>query len=204
MGGYGSGRSGWKNNTANYRSVDVRLMQRKGYLQPGAQSTFWWSRNGGITGSISARAEPGCIVLWYRHRRNESEEWETKEYRIWLDWTRCNYGGERAWFLCPRQGCRRRVAVLWGGSIFACRRRHNLAYESQNETAHSRALAKTQAIRMKLGGSPNLSESFPDKPKGMHWQTYSRMRAQAEKAEALIWPPWLCKLIVFRNENART
>lgn len=195
MGGYGSGRSGWKNSTANYRSIDVRPMQRKGYLRPGAQSTFSWSRNGEVTGSISACAEPGCIVLSYRHRRNNLEEWQSVEYRILLAWTRCNYGEERAWFRCPALGCGRRVAVLWGGAIFACRQCHNLAHESQNETAHSRALSKTQERRMKLGGSPNLSEDFPWKPKRMHWRTYWRLRAAAEGAESRSWPPWVFNLL---------
>ena len=117
-------------------------------------STFRWSRNGEITGSINARTEPGCIVLSYRHRRNDFGEWQNFEYRILLDWTRCNYGGERASFLCPARGCGRRVAILWGGAIFACRRRHNLAYESQNETAYSRALSKAQAIRVKAPVNP--------------------------------------------------
>jgi Transposase DDE domain len=32
-----------------------------------------------------------------------------------LEWTPCNYGGARPWFLCPMDGCRRRVAVLYAG-----------------------------------------------------------------------------------------
>src|SRR5262249_34258611 len=164
MGRYCSGRSGSKLTTESFRQIDVRLMQRKGYLRPGMHSTCWWSCNGKTTGSINMRAEAGCIVLSYRHRRNDFEEWQSVEYRVWLTRTRCNYGGERAWFLCPGQGCGRRVAVLWGGATFACRHCYNLAYESQNETAHDRALRKHQAIRMKLGGSESLAEDFPQDP----------------------------------------
>lgn len=35
---------------------------------------------------------------------------------------------------------------------------------------------------MKLGGSGNLLEPFPDKPKGMVWATYERLSIQAEQA----------------------
>jgi hypothetical protein len=38
---------------------------------------------------------------------------------------------------------------------------------------------------MQLGGSPNISDKFPDKPKGMHWQTYQRLRRAHDVAEAL-------------------
>jgi hypothetical protein len=84
--------------------------------------------------------------------------------------------------------------VLYGVP-FACRRCHNLAYASQSETAHSRALRKTQAIRIRLGGSPCMSEDFPDKPKGMHWRTYFHLKAQAEDAEGRSWPPWIFRML---------
>lgn len=39
-----------------------------------------------------------------------------------------------------------------------------------------RHLLRAQRIRRRLGGSPNMLEDFPPKPKGMHWQRYKRMR----------------------------
>jgi hypothetical protein len=51
------------------------------------------------------------------------------------------------------------------------------AYESQQEPMHQRGLGKAQKIRMQLGGSPNMFEPFPDKPKGIHWRTYDRADA---------------------------
>src|SRR6266513_773273 len=35
---------------------------------------------------------------------------------------------------------------------------------------------KSQKVRMRLGGSPNMLDDFPEKPKGMHWRTYERWR----------------------------
>jgi hypothetical protein len=87
------------------------------------------------------------------------------------------------------------VAILYGASIFACRRCHNLANDSQSETKHGRMLIKTQTIRIKLGGSPSLLEDFPEKPKGMHWHTYNRLRQKADQAEDQSWPPWVFKML---------
>lgn len=62
----------------------------------------------------------------------------------------CYLGGNRAWFHRPL--CRRRAAILYGASVFACRRCLDLAYESR-EASHFRALSKAQSIHEKLGGS---------------------------------------------------
>jgi hypothetical protein len=190
MGRYrGSGRA----TTSGYMRLDVRYLQRNGYLRPGTGSSQRWSLRGEPFGSINLNAWDGHVTLSYRTRRHESEEWTSKEYPVTVEWTRCNYGGERAWFRCPAANCRRRVAILYGGSIFACRRCHNLAYDSQSETRHSRALGKVQAIRVKLGGEP--CGDFPPKPKGMHWRTYYRLRQKADDAEDRSWPPWMLKML---------
>ncbi len=186
-------RHGWKNTTGSFRKLDVRLMQRKGALHPGACAAWHWSRGTEPCGSIKTRAELGCVVLSYSHQRWNDEEWTRKEYPVTIEWTGCHFGGERAWFICPARNCRRRVATLWGGEIFACRHCHNLAYESQNETAYSRALGKAQDIRRRLGGDP--CGDFPPKPKGMHWRTYWRWKQKEEEAEGRSWPPWILKLL---------
>ena len=81
---------------------------------------------------------------------------------------------------------------------FACRHRYQLVYDSQREAAYSRALSRAQAIRMKLGGSPNMAEDFPDKPKGMHWRTYDLLCREAEDAQNRSCPPWLIRQILLK------
>jgi hypothetical protein len=80
--------------------------------------------------------------------------------------------------------CGRRVALLYGaGELFACRRCYRLAYASQHESLRHRGLGKAQKIRMRLGGSANMLDTFPDKPKCMHWRTYERLRSAYNAAE---------------------
>ena len=60
-----------------------------------------------------------------------------------------------------------------------------------------RALHKAQEIREKLGGTANMMEPFPEKPKGMHWRTYERLRNEHDEAEMeqlLGMRAWLDKL----------
>jgi hypothetical protein len=196
MGGYGSGRR-WgssKDTTSDYRQLDVRRWQRDGFLLSGRFFGWQWSRDGKVVASIQVKIEADRVILSYRHRRNDWDPWQSREYPVFLDWTRCNYGGARAWFLCPAMGCGRRVAILYmGGGIFACRHCHQLAYGSQREPAHYRALSRAQAIREKLGGSGSMAYPFPPRPKGMHFRTYLQLCRKYEDAESRCWPPWLLK-----------
>lgn len=122
--------------------------------------------------SISVRTEPGRVILTYRHRRG-GENWKGESYPVYLDWTVCNLGGQRPWFLCPAQGCGRRVSILYlGGSIFACRHCYQLAYPSQREVAYDRAAKRADKIRERLGWEQGiLNPKGWRKPKGMHWDT---------------------------------
>ena len=180
MGGMGSGRHwywGAKDTTADYRALDVRRWKRDGLLTPGQSFGWQWSRHDEVVASIRVRTEPDRVILTYRHRRG-GEDWVDESYPVYLDWTACHIGGERPWFLCPARGCGRRVAILYGGGIFACRNCYRLAYPSQRETWDDRAARKADRIRDKLGWEPGILNGSGWKPKGMHWDTFERLSAQ--------------------------
>src|SRR5215211_6542720 len=191
MGGVGSGdwyRFDKKTTTGECHSVDVRYLHREGLLEPGYSFTLRWSRAGRETGSIRGAVigdkKPERVILTYRHRSGQSGEWEDVQELVPLEWTACNFGGERPWFVCPGTGCGRRVALLYGlGRYFLCRHCYDLVYESQRENEMSRALRRAQAIRERLGGSANMTKPFPEKPKGMHWKTYERLWWEHHEAE---------------------
>ena len=78
----------------------------------------------------------------------------------------------------------RRVGILYGGAIFACRHCRRLAYESQHEQPYDRALRRTQNIRERLGASGN-------------WHV------KAQEAESRCWPNWVYRL-ALANSCAQT
>ncbi len=174
MGGYGSGRRNGKDTTEGYRALDIRRLHRRSVLEPGTTFTWHWTLNDEAVADINIRVQADCLNLSYRHSSGGSS-WVSESYLVFLDRTGCHYGGQRTWFLCPARGCGRRVAVLYGGRVFACRNCNQLSYPSQGESPAYRALRKAQAIRQRLGGSGSMDEAFPEKPKGMHWRTYRRL-----------------------------
>jgi hypothetical protein len=178
MGGLGSGRKFGADCTEDCRSIDIRRWQREGYLTPGRYLDWQWLRNGEKVAAINVKVETGQLRLIYSYRRN-GDEWKSLDYPVRLQTTSCNYGGERYWFTCPAVGCGRRVAVLYlGGKYFACRHCYQLAYRSQRETADNRATRKADKIRDKLHWEPGIFNGIGWKPKGMHWKTYHRLKAE--------------------------
>ena len=205
MGGIGSGswyRFDKKSTTEECHSVDVRYLHRNGLLKPGNWFSLGWSRAGRETGSIQGVVDgsrlPESVTLHYRCRSGASDEWENVNETVPLEWTPCNFGGERPWFICPQAGCGRKVAVLYGPrKYFLCRHCYDLSYQSQRDNKMYRALHRAQDIRRRLGGSANMTEPFPDKPKGMHHETYMRLfweHHEAEMEQLTCMKEWLDKL----------
>jgi hypothetical protein len=81
----------------------------------------------------------------------------------------------------PAVGCRRRVAILYGGTIFACRRCQQLAYDSTREDAGDRATRRADSIRERLGWEPGILNGGGPKPKWMRWRTFRRLVDQHDE-----------------------
>ena len=153
MGGFNSGRQGGKRTTNKMTGLDIRKVHRAGGLEPGVSEVTLHYR---ITGPFG--------------------EGRDYSYPVRIEWTPCNYGGQRAWWACP--DCGRRVAVLWSGSRYACRNCHDLAYKSTRTAPGSECYARASKIRARLGWGGGVASPQGNKPKGMHWATYSRLLKQ--------------------------
>lgn len=177
MGGFGSGRKWGKAATDTMRALDIRKMARDGLLRPGAGFSWEWSSGGEVRASIRAEVGEDRVTLDYRSR-DQGGEWTPRRYPVLIERTPCNYGGERVWWRCPAAGCGRRVAVLFGGKVFACRHCHQLAYSSTRETDDDRAIRRADKIRDKLGWPAGIMNGEGGKPKGMHWSTFFRLKVE--------------------------
>ena len=144
------------------RSLEIGPLQRDGYLSAPKQDWLIWRREGGeITGM--ARVEWDGTQLRIRNQV------------IDIVRTPCRFGGYRLWFRCV---CRRRVSAMYSpnGGRWGCRHCYRLTYATRQAIPRDRQLLRAQRIRRRLGGSPNMLEPFPPKPKGMHRRTYDRLR----------------------------
>ncbi len=187
MGGYGSGRPGYKQKAESCRSLDVNHFHREGCLQPGKQGNWVWSRDGEEVGRIGYRAEEGRFVLDYKVRQYGGD-WEPITQPIPIIHVDCQYGGQRPYFRCPGivngHHCGRRVGKMFsGGRYFLCRHCYNIAYSSQSEASCDRMLRRANKIRRALGGEPGTAYCIAPKPKGMSERTYQRNVEEIESCE---------------------
>ncbi|MEF8766366.1 MULTISPECIES: hypothetical protein [Candidatus Accumulibacter] len=179
MGGIGSGRHwhfGAKCTTEDSRPLDIRRLQQAGVLMSGQCFWWQWTVNGRAVANIQGRVAADGVVLLYRHRSGNDENWQDVEQPVRFDHTPCTYGGARRWWVCP--SCGRRVAVLYGpGNLFACRQCYHLVYASQREAEDDRARRQAEKLRRRLGWPAGIANPDGGKPKGMHWRTFERLTA---------------------------
>ena len=176
MGGRGSGRrssySG-KLETNDSMPLDIRKIARSGLLIPGRSFGWQWTVNDRPVASIRIWVDRESLVLSYRMKSTG----EVVEQRVQMHTTPCHLGGQRHWFTCPR--CRKRVAVLYApGRYFACRQCGGLGYATQKEGAGDRAATRADKLRKRLGWEAGILNGPGGKPKGMHWETFLRLKSQ--------------------------
>ena len=187
MGGFGSGRPGWRSKVEHCRSLDVNRLHRAGCIRPGYWGGWKWSQDGEDTGSIGLRGEEHRLRLVYSYQRGGGE-WEKIDVSVPITYVPCRYGGERPYFRCAGivngRYCGKRVVKLYmGGRYFLCRHCYRLAYASQSESEHDRVLRRRDKRRMRLGGDPGTEWFCLRKPKGMWWRTFERERDELRMIE---------------------
>lgn len=182
MGGFGSGRRAEKylQTTDDLRALDVRWLQRNGFLKSPGKKTVGWYVNGRQEGRVGLVVSTRHVRLSYRYCRS-GEAWRSVEYPVALEWLPCHYGGSRAWFRCP--ACNRRVALLYVAELFACRHCHKLAYTSQRECSEDRRIRQMEKYRERLGWEPGFLNGRGIKPPRMHWRTFNWLRTKHDRLE---------------------
>ncbi len=119
--------------------------------------------------------------------------------RIALDWTPCNFGGERVWFLCP--DCDRRCGVLYPDTCRTCARLH---YASEHEGTLDRRLRRAIRFRERYGQTTGgIVAPFPPKPKWVRWHTYMKARKRGAELDQAAWAiSWARLPDLIRNSQS--
>lgn len=177
MGGYNSGGGRGAMRQGHFWDLDIAVLKRLDMLRPGYQKSLVWSTNGEERARVQVECHGDHLILNYKSRQRGGE-WEPIRDCIQLTYTYPNYGGRRAWFICP--SCNKRKRVLWGRTYYRCAKCYGMTHDSQYEDRASRLLDRAQKIKIKLGGEVSCFEPFPPKPKGMHWRTYNARREEFE------------------------
>ena len=177
MGGMGSGswyRWNAKTTCNEVKRIDIRVMKKNGWLEPGWMRSMSWECGGEPSGDIKYKVDHDGLTLIYRFR-SYGDDWQDIKERVLFSRTACNYGGERLWFLCPH--CGKRVAVLYGvDARFLCRHCYGLSYATQRTCKLGRLIDK----KHKLGY--RIFEDYDGhgwrKRKWMHQKTFDRLYEQ--------------------------
>lgn len=169
-----------KQTTDDMHCLDVLQLHRGGWLQPGKSGHHTWTSNGRHVGQISFQATEAGVQLSYRQRQG-NDAWQSMAYLVPIEWTPCHLGGSRPWWRCPASNCGRRVRMLFGGRMFACRHCHDLAYASTRESSQDRTLRRAEKLRKRLGWEAGVLNPQQGRPKGMHWITYFRLGGQVNR-----------------------
>jgi Zn-finger protein len=164
VGGPGSGRPGSLHNTFGYHRLGLKGVTKKHTIH-------------GHRIRLGPRYPDSYI--------------DTSAGRFALDWTPCNFGGHRVWFLCR---CGKRTSTMFapyssiqdkgGKGNWACRHCHEIEYESQYQGPISKKIARCWRIAHKLGlDSILVVPTRIEKPKGMHQKTFERLLEEFEEAQ---------------------
>jgi len=148
-------------------SIEIDVFRRAGYV--GTPATNWWVYRNRLF----------CAGIQPKHWDDNAVTLDKQILRIThLPW---HFGGQRAYFLCD---CGRRVGKLYRptGHPWRCRKCYGLTYATKQSAPRPRLILKAQKIRELLGGKLGVLDTFPDRPKGMHWRRYDRLRRQHDQA----------------------
>jgi len=129
--------------------------------------------------------ERGWVRLTYTTTNHWNGQTTNHDYTVELTTTLQPLGGRRWWWVCPRRGDL--VAKVYkpaGGTLFASRKAHRLAYRSQRQSSYDRAISQAFKRRQRLGADGGIGDPI-DKHKGMHWATFDREMQQIEAAQAI-------------------
>jgi hypothetical protein len=189
MGGFGSGRQGGRLTVESAVSLDIDELIRAGVIQPGSHAVgrlkYRFNDDESFIQFEALAGNPWDS--WIRLQYAVTDCWSGRPHdiddKILLAASEPRLGGLRWWFVCPYENRRvRKLYLPLGGLRFRSRLAYRLAYASQREAAHHRAMRRARNICRRLGSNPDDC-CYPEKPARMRWVTYSRLIDDLAAAE---------------------
>jgi hypothetical protein len=179
---------GGRTTCESCKSIDVRRWHREGLLDPGRSFSVHWTHGGEPAGNIDFEGSRASSYLAFDGAGIATRIGNPRSSGYPLN-------GRRAISVAGGPGLH--VPSIAGGGIAAGASRNSMPailcspaaiatvslMRASRKARKCEACRKRRKIRERLGGSPNLLEPFPDKPPGMHWRTYNRLKERAEQAE---------------------
>lgn len=171
MGGYNSGlnqRRSRYGRVDGTRLLDVMALSRAGWLKPGEWGTY--------SASFQLLAKPGQLVVMYEAICEDGVKRRVDETFEVVSVPR-HFGGSVPHFVCPGNGCGRRVTKLYQpGGRLRCRQCSNLVYDCLYESDANRAVRRLNKITVKFG----LGDDGAQRPKYMRCKTYEKLLQKLE------------------------
>ena len=204
MGGFGSGRREYATTPTveECRAMDTDKLKDLTEHPNATGEIYWGDPDDDDTSYLAWRTEgvreldgeerADRVRFRYTTTHYPSEESTTVEYVVRFDYTEPNFGGVRPWFICPECDTRRRKLYLpprRNADRYLCRECYDLGYRSSRtsgneleraEQRYRKAFAKADAENRRP--HPNNLPYTPDRPKGMHRDTFDELLADVRKA----------------------
>lgn len=192
MGGIGSGRREYATTPTVGQCRTLDADQLTEYVDASGFIDWQWDEDTTIRMYLEkdgAADYVDALRFVYTTRPNTDDATEY-EYRVQIEYTEPNFGGVRPWFLCPE--CRERRRKLYlppRAELFACRECYDLGYQSSRssgndleraEQRYRKAFAKADAESRQP--HPNNMPFTPERPKGMHHDTFEDLCDEVKAA----------------------
>jgi len=163
-----------KRTVESSRFISVLEFARRGYFRNPQRISWVWLRDGKVTAiAVIEIGRKELEIRWLGSTQSAQQ--------IGINWTRCRFGGQRPWFRCR---CGKSVIRVYSSSsgLFACRSCCRLTYASRQARPRHRLWLRAQKVRIALGGSRNMLDKFPVRPRYMHHKRYDRLHQQHNEA----------------------
>jgi hypothetical protein len=177
MGGFSSGRRGWRAVIESRIRIDVCDLNRRGQLADcGAGKWRWKDDDGEEIASVLYFVQPEAVTLYY------SVNGELCQVRLKLTRIPCRYGGARVYFRCPRCAERVEVIVQAGTRTWGCRRCLRLRYISQGLSVGERCQRRADKLRDRVAIDDG---EYLHKRKWLRWRTFNRACDRADNLQQI-------------------